>query len=96
MKFSFPQWEILSSGGHFLFNMAAKTKKYSDFDEIWFSSKYKFNDTVAILDLKWLPKPKNAPISMKFGFQVDIGVASSVPVSKCYPVLAICRLGIYM
>ena len=34
-------------------------------------------------------KPKNVPISMKFGLQVDIGVASSFPISKFYPVVAI-------
>ena len=51
---------------------------------------------MAILDSKWPTKPQNAPISMKFGFQVDIGVASPFPVLKCYPASAICRLGIYM
>ena len=96
MKFSFPLRKILPSSGHFLFKMASKTKKCSDFDEIWFSSKYKFYAVVAILDSKWPPKPKNAPISMKFDFQVDKGVASSFPVSKFYLVVAICRLGIYM
>jgi hypothetical protein len=31
---------------------------------------------VAILNQKWLPKYKNAPIWTKFGFQVDYDVAN--------------------
>ena len=49
----------------------------------------KFYPAAAILYSKWKPKPKNASISMKFGFQVHIGVASSFPVSKFYPAVAI-------
>ena len=41
--------------------------------------------TAAIFYSKWPPKLKNSPISMKFGFQVDIVVASSFPVSKKIP-----------
>ena len=40
----------------------------------------------AILDSKWPPSTKNPPILMKFGFEVNIGVANSFPVSKFYPV----------
>ena len=39
-----------------------------------------FYSATVILNSKWPPKTKNAPILMKFGFQVNISVASSFPV----------------
>ena len=54
-----------------------------------FSRKCKFYSAMAIFYSKWPPKHKNTPISMKFGFQVHIGVASSFLVSKFYPAVAI-------